>query len=320
MSSAEKAVLGFSDHKSLVVVQWNPKSGTGRRRHEILRLVRVLGEFGFRVRLFHNRALMDRYLNNPAHRNRLCCIVGCGGDGTITDLLNRYPNERLAMLPMGTENLIARYFRLPRNGRSVAELVRDGFSRKLDTCFANEHRFLLMLSVGVDADVVRDLHQGRQGNISHLAYVFPILRAFLRFSVRREVCVEGIDGEGGSYAGTHVIVTNIPAYGFGFPFAPNAVPDDGVLDVRIFRGTSFWHTVRHAVSVWLGLKSAERDVIRFATRALSLKESRMGTESKMTPVGGEPLAVQADGDPAPGLPMKIRVEPRSLELIVPRPD
>lgn len=318
MSSARTDELELSDRNSLVVVQWNPKSGTGHRRHEILRLVRVLSEFGFRVRLFHNRVTMDRYLSIPVHRSRLFCIVGCGGDGTITDLLNRYPNDRLAMLPMGTENLIARYFRIPRNGRAVAELVRDGFSRRLDTCFANEHRFLLMLSIGVDADVVRDLHEGRRGNISHLAYVLPVLRAFLKFSVRREVRVDGISGHEGCYSGTHVIITNIPAYGFGFPFAPRALPDDGELDIRIFRGRSFWHTIRHALSVWLGLKSAERDVIRLTASSLSLTEGAAGGKSVAIRADEAPMAVQADGDPAPGLPLRIRVEPRSLELIVPR--
>ncbi len=44
-------------------------------------------------------------------------------------------------------------------------------------------------------------------------------------------------------------------------------------------------------------------------------------DASETPANDAPhttIAVQADGDPAPGLPLSIRVIPRSLELIVPK--
>lgn len=303
-----------------IVVQWNPRSGTGGRRSEIIALVRRLRQHGFRVRLFHHRERMDQYVACLPVSRKLNCIIGCGGDGTIADLLNRHPHARIGMLPVGTENLLARYFRMPRTGEAVADLVRDGYVSNIDTCFAGSHRFLLMLSIGVDADVVRLIHRNRTGNIHRLSYLWPTLLAFLGFRKDRRATVR-INNDT-TATGTHVIVTNIPAYGFGFPFAPDAKPNDGLLDVRVFDGRSLWHTVLHAIRVWFGLSSAEREVKRFSVSELTILDASVTPADgahQQTPVAiHSTMAVQADGDPAPELPLSIRVIPRSLELIVPK--
>ena len=45
----------------------------------------------------------------------------------------------------------------------------------MDADRANGKLFLLMLSCGIDVDVVRRLHEGRQGNCSHPVYAMPII-------------------------------------------------------------------------------------------------------------------------------------------------
>lgn len=300
-----------SDCRSVVVIQWNRKSGSGRGRGELIVLSRRLRDFGFVVRMFSNRAKLDRYVRErfdgsdsrePSGRT-LKCLVAAGGDGTVADVANRHPGIPIAVLPLGTENLLARFLGMTRSGSQVADAIRSGQTQWLDTARANDQRFLLMLSSGLDAEVVDAIHSARTGTIRRISYVIPVLKAFFRSRPRTYRAVSA-DGRH-SVSGSHLIVTNIPRYGFGLPFAPNAHGDDGLLDVRAFQGTTRFSIFWHAVKLKLGLPLTGNEVQRFTA-----------TELTMSCEDGPGLS-QFDGDPGPELPLQIRIEPHSLCVIVP---
>ncbi len=289
----------------LVVIQRNPNSGSGRGRGELLIVSRELRKRGYCVRMFSDRKRLDLYvLQIPASRS-LKCIVGAGGDGTVTDLANRHPGVPVAILPLGTENLLACYLKLPCCGRSLAEIIDRGRVRCFDSAQANGLRFLLMLSVGIDAEIVKAIHRTRTGNIYRHGYLWPTLKAF--FQSRPAVYVASSADGSTVISGSHVIVTNVPRYGFGLPFAVNAEPDDGLLDVRAFHGKSRWDIFCHAVKLRLGLPLKADEVSRFTASSVTIHAA--------DPTRSMPS--QCDGDPGPSLPIQISVEPRSLILITP---
>ena len=76
----------------------------------------------------------------------------------------------LAILPLGTENLLAKYLQIPPDPERVADLICAGRTVPLDAGRANGRIFLLMVGCGFDAEVVRRLHAAREGHISHLDY------------------------------------------------------------------------------------------------------------------------------------------------------
>ena len=171
-------------------------------------LIRELQSAGFVVRMFRSRRSMDTSLAIPEKKCQLRCIVAAGGDGTVTDVANRHPGCPVAVLPLGTENLLAQYLNMPRCGRTLAKIIVTGRIRKLDSATANDRRFLLMLSAGVDGNIVHAVHAARVGTIRRIGYVVPTLRAFFSSSPKR-IRASTPDGKN-SAIGTHVIVTNIP--------------------------------------------------------------------------------------------------------------
>jgi diacylglycerol kinase (ATP) len=212
----------------------------------------------------------------------------------------------LAVFPMGTENLVAKYLGVPRDGQAIARTIVDAHSLVLDAARANGRSFLLMLSAGVDAEVVRRMHAIRKGNIHKLQYAWPVVSSLIGTATHR-ILATSADGQYEA-EGSHVIVTNIPAYGFGFQFSPDAQPDDGLLDVRVFRPDSRISVMSHVVTMRVLPQLAERDVIRFRCSELLLS----------TPESGATIPAQADGDPFPALPLNIAVQPKRLHLLVPR--
>jgi diacylglycerol kinase (ATP) len=294
--------------RSLVVIQRNPKSGSGRGRGELILLIRELKTHGLKVRMFPDRAVMDDYLRGLSAPASLRCIVAAGGDGTVADLVNRHPGVPIAILPLGTENLLARYLGIRRCGRSLARMILQANTRVLDSAIANGRRFLLMMSVGVDADIVDSLHRCRTGNIRRMSYVVPSLRAFLTSQPRvfRAVSADGTC----ELRGSHIIVSNAPVYGFALPFCPGAAPDDGLLDVRSFTGKTRWQILWHAVKLKTGFPVHDGEVQRICVSSITLEVADQAST-------GQSGVTQCDGDPGPALPVRIEIDPRSLTVIVP---
>lgn len=294
----------ISCNNRLVVIQRNPRSGSGAGRQELLILIRQLRTAGYHVRMFRSRQMLDRYLAVSENAEKLRCIVSAGGDGTVADVANRHPGCPIAILPLGTENLLARYLDLPRCGRSLAAVIHSGKIRRFDSATANGRRFLLMLSTGVDGDIVQAVHQARKGTIRRIGYVMPTLRAFFSSSPEliRAATPDGVH----TATGTHIIVTNIPRYGFALKFAPEAIPDDGLLNVRVYhgatRGQIFWHAIR----LKLGLPIRASEVTKFTATEVTLEAVN---DSRIP-------GLQADGDPCSALPVRAIVEPASLCLLV----
>lgn len=287
----------------LVVIQRNPHSGSGRGRGELRILTRELRRAGICVRMFSDREKLDAYVAQVPPSRQLKCIVAAGGDGTVANLVNRHPGVPLAILPLGTENLLACYLGLRRCGRTLAKTIQRGQVRVLDSATANGLRFLLMLSVGVDAEIVESVHSARKGNIRRLGYVWPSLKAFFR-SQPKNYIASATDGSA-EISGSHVIITNVPRYGFGLPFAPGSLPDDNLLDVRAFHGKTRWQIFWHAIKLKLGLPLRKDEISRFCTPSVSIRCE----DSEIC------AASQCDGDPGPSLPILIQIEHQSLTLI-----
>lgn len=294
----------------LVVIQRNPISGSGRGRIELVRLWKTLRNAGCRVRMFSSRSRLDDWVRQLPADSGLRCLVAAGGDGTAADVINRHPGIPVALLPLGTENLLARFCGLSRSGRRLAEVILRNHVASLDSAVASGRSFLLMASAGPDAAVVQQLHRSRSGPINRATYLLPLLRSLLlRRPLEYRVTADSLTTP---CHGTHVLVTNIPRYGFGLAFSPEAVADDGLLDVRVYTGRSRRGMLLHVVCLKLGWRIQEHLVRRFRAREVSIEVS-----PAERPQTGAVEICQCDGDPGPPLPVTIRVRPGSICLMVP---
>lgn len=284
-----------------VVIQRNPRAGRNRTGRHLRNLIDGLRRRGFRLRLFRRRERLTQWMSDPDRQQRLWCLVGAGGDGTICDLATRFPGTRLAVLPLGTENLLAKFLRIRRDGERLAQLIAAGRTRTLDLGRIGERRFVIMAGVGRDAEVVRRVHANRRGNITHGNYVWPILATVFGFTPP-ELRVRCDDGA--ELRGRQLILTNQPAFALGLQFAPEADGGDGLLDLRLFSSGGVRHTLRYLWAAWCGTVDRLPDVVR--------RQGRRFTIEAATPV-----PVQVDGDPCGTTPVEVSVVPHALQIITP---
>jgi diacylglycerol kinase (ATP) len=284
-----------------VAIQRNPTSGSGRQVRPLLDLVRRLRELGLRPRLYSDRGELDRAVVNPQHRETLRAIVAAGGDGTLLDLVNRHPEVPIAVLPLGTENLVARYLKVPRCGRAVAEMIAQGRTESFDAGQLGERRFLIMASAGFDAAVLHRTHAARRGSISRLSYVPSIFRELAGYPY--STLHVHVDDQPPVH-GHLIVVGNMARYAMNFPMTPMADVHDGELDVRIFRGAGFCSLLRHLAAMLFEPAGVHPEILHLRGRRIRIESD-------------EPVPVQIDGDPARMTPVEIEVAPASALLFVP---
>ncbi len=285
-----------------VAIQRNPTSGKGNRASLIKDLIRHLKQNGIRARLYSNRERMQEQLQQKFLEEQPLCVVAAGGDGTVQEMVNRYPEQKIAILPLGTENLMARHLGIPKSGQFVADMISKGTTRAIDLCQMNDRKFLLMASIGFDAAVVLDLSRFRKGNISYLSYLKPIWKTLWSYSYEPIHITTTERAE--ELTAYHAIVVNIPAYGLNLNFAPEAQDHDGLLDLILFEKKGLWNMLKYVFRIMRGTHLSSEGV-----QTLQTKEMRIQSAS--------PVPIQTDGDATGTTPTNIKIIPSAAQFIVP---
>jgi diacylglycerol kinase family enzyme len=277
-----------------VPILFNPLAGGGRARAAAHRIDALLRGAGYETGLASTRAGAGDEgpsAGDPEGLARLQsarALVVVGGDGAVRGAADAAIRGRAPLyhVPLGTVNLFAREFAMTGRPDQLLRALEHRRVRWVDAALANGRRFLLMASIGFDAQVVHDLAQRRGASISRLSYIRPLLRQLRRFRPPKlAVTVEGrpLDHEA---TGT-VVVANCKRYMWGLNPAAQAVMTDGKLDVVFLpmRG-------RADLLGWMGRCALGRQLA--APRAVSC----LGSTVRVDCDG--PERVQLDGDPAPG--------------------
>lgn len=308
---------GPTERGGWVGVAANPASGRGKGRQAVERLSRALERSGIETRvswtLDERASLVER-----AGADRACrCLVAAGGDGTVAALVNERPGVPITVLPAGTENLFARYFRIGRSPEALARTIASGRVRPLDLGLASGRRFALMAGLGFDADVVSRHHLARVGGTGRMrptsrsAYVEPVLRSSLTYRFP-PITIEVQDGDRAeTLVGATAFVFNLPCYALGLPMAPAARGDDGLLDLVVFRNPGPFQALHYLWLVLRGIHLKRPDVIHRRVRKVAIGSN----EAVPVQLDGDPGGVAHPGEP----PWTFEVLPRAINVLAPEP-
>lgn len=288
----------------VILVAYNPTAGKGDRQAKIDALVQQLRGASFTVELCSEPQRLQELATTLFAKGSLRGVIAAGGDGTVAMAVNALPHGiPLALFPLGTENLLARYVGHTCNSEFMATLFREGRSVALDAASANGRIFCLMAGCGFDAEVVRLTHAVRSSGFTRWSYLKPILMAIRAYSRAEMLVTVEHNGRSESLACRWAFISNIPRYAAGLRFNPQANAQDGLLDVCLFQHCTVLAGLRYFAGVWLGWHTRWSDVTLRQATAIRIESSAM-------------LPYQLDGDPGGELPLEIRCLPERLNLIV----
>ena len=288
------------------VVIHNPAAGAAlRKRRGFERAMNLLREAGWvvDVRLTETAGHAER-IAREAVDGGADIVVAAGGDGTVNEVIQALAHTPVALgvLPIGTVNVWSKEAGFSNEVVAAADQLRTGHAVTLDLGKAADRYFLLMAGIGLDAEVTASLRGAarRKQKLRILPYVLRTAQVIPRY---RGASIEiELDGRTSSHDALMVLASNTRLYaGLGAP-NPGAVANDGMLDIRVFRGRGPAQSIRHVVRFLLQANGDFKDTIR---------------ARQVTVRADPPLAVQVDGEHIGSTPIEISVQPAALRAVVP---
>src|SRR5207249_5276924 len=257
----------------LVIV--NPASADGATRENWPKISSDLRtHFGPLSVAFTDAIGHGRKLANEAGKLGTKLIIACGGDGTISEVVNGIleSNEQaeLGILPGGTGSDFRRTLNLPTNIAEAARALRDGRTRVIDAgrvTFVNESGeretrfFINVASLGMSTEVLSRTARGEAKKwipgfaprklSSKLSYAAATVQTTLSSSAI-EVLVQVDDEPERRLRVAEFCVANARYYGGAMKIAPDAKLDDGYFDVVTIGDASAFRILTNAPRLYFG--------------------------------------------------------------------
>lgn len=281
----------------------NPVAGGGRGKSTAEALSRALADTVASVALSLTTCRGDA--EKMAQASEADCLVAVGGDGTVNEVVNGMAGgpAMLGILPVGTANVVGRELRLPFDPEGAALLIAAGHTRAMDVGLHAGRRFMLGAGAGLDAAVVAEVAAQRGHKSSLMKWVLPAAKTVLRyrFPLIRVTVDDRVISESAQYA----IVGNCRYSAGAFPATPNAVVDDGLLDVCLFHGLSIPRILALLGRVWRPGFINGPGITYVQGSSITLEPLE------------HPVLLQVDGDPAGELPAEFSLLPRAINVVTP---
>jgi diacylglycerol kinase (ATP) len=300
---ARPTALPPSAPRRRILIIANPAAGRLRRSERRLReIVAAIERRGYAVVVRRSLDIGDAERLAREAEPEFDVIVAAGGDGTVNAVANGIgENSRaIAVLPLGSANVLAREIGLPRRSEALAALLAEAQARPVWPGRIGDRLFLMMAGIGFDAEVVAAVDPGLKRRIGRLAFLWAILQRL----ARHRPAELSVRADGREYRAAALIAAKGRFYAGPFVIAPSGDIAEPTLDLVLFRDGGRIAAMRYLVALLLGHTPRLKSATCLKIRSASIRAA-------------EPAPVHADGEIVGELPVEIGVAARPLLLIRP---
>jgi YegS/Rv2252/BmrU family lipid kinase len=230
-------------------------------------------------------------------------VVAVGGDGMVASLAGTVVEAGgvLGIVPSGRGNDFARQLGIGGTHDEVAATLMKVEPRPVDVIEVDGRVVVGSVYAGVDSlasEIVDRAHRLPRS----LQYPYAAVRSIVEFRPSAYDVV--VDGEAHRFEAYTVVVANSGYYGSGMHIAPDAVLDDGVLDVVVVRAASKLALIRSMPKLYDGTHVELEEVVVLRGREVSVSAS-------------SPVLAYGDGEQLGPLPVHASVRPKALQVLAP---
>jgi YegS/Rv2252/BmrU family lipid kinase len=294
----------------------NPAAGGNKAGRVAPEVERRLRDYGLTVRRVDTRDLDHAHaLASEAARagETVVALSGDGMIGVIADALRAVPGAVLGVLPGGRGNDLARVLGISDDPLAACATIAHGVPRALDLGEVSAappkspgQAFVGIASVGFDS-VANRIANEAPPRLGGLVYAYGALRALLSWRPARFEIELDPPGERHTFIGYSIAAANSKAYGGGMRLAPDALLDDGLLDVVAIEHVGKLRFLANLAKVFKGTHVQLPTVHVFRAAEVAVSADRAFT-------------VYADGDPIGELPVRVRAVPSAVAVLAPASD
>lgn len=251
-------------------------------------------------------------------------VIAIGGDGTISEAVNGFFDERGPVAPdavfgfvtSGTGGDFRKSFGIEAGTAAAIERLQKAPVRAMDvgklSCLTTQglpavRYFTNIASFGLSGVIVESVNRSRVAKLlgGKFAFAFHSLKAALTYS-DHAVRIHTDDGLDEIARIATVAIANGQYFGGGMRVAPDAATDDGVFDVVIMGGSPKHKALSDMKLLYTGEHVNLPNVRVIRTRKL--------VAAPVAETRGRPVYIEADGENVGKLPATFEVLPRALNL------
>jgi len=235
--------------------------------------------------------------------NKFDILVAVGGDGTVNEIvqaLKFYP-VKLAILPIGSGNGLARHLRIPRQLTRAIQIINNQKFRLIDVMDLNGKLFTNIAGIGFDAHIGKKFQESKKRGF--ITYTKLVLTEFFKFNpIAYNLQVDGILLNEKAFL---ISFANTSQYGNNAFIAPDATIDDGQLDVIIIKKFPKIIALGFVYKLFSKSISNSKYIQTFKAKNIELKNP----DKLLAHIDGEPSEITND--------IKISVNNKSLQILCP---
>ncbi|MGQ9619902.1 MAG: diacylglycerol/lipid kinase family protein [Bacteroidales bacterium] len=244
-------------------------------------------------------------------------IITVGGDGTLNEVLNGAytqnicrPDEIcLGFIPVGTGNDWGRMFGIPLVYEGAVEVIKNGKTMLHDVGVVNYHLgeekhtryFINIAGVGFEAMVVKKSNrQKEKGKSNKAIYLYNLLSSLISYkNIEATITIEGKTVTNRIFS---INVGNGRYCGGGMRQTPDALPDDGFLDITVIREIGRLEIIKNLKILYDGTILSHPKVDGYRTKNLKVESETL-------------LFIEADGESLGHTPAEFSIIPSGINII-----
>lgn len=300
----------------------NPVAGSGRGLIDFPQISRLLRNDDIRndavfTEHKHHATELTVTAANQGYRK----IIVIGGDGTLNEVVNGLfiqkavePREMLlAVIAVGTGNDWVRTFGIPQHYSEAIRAIREerSFLQDVGTVTYTESHYTQtrymanVAGLGFDAHVISTFnHLKMKGYKGGWMYLYSILKSYFRY--KSSGTRIWVDGKVVFNDLMLSLAIGICKYnGGGVQQLPNALADDGLLDLTIIRPIHWWHIVFRLKKLFNGDIYQIGHVIHAQGRNVKIEAAPF-------------IQLETDGELMGGTPVEVNIRQRAIRVVVTR--
>ncbi|MGQ9570246.1 MAG: diacylglycerol/lipid kinase family protein [Thermodesulfovibrionales bacterium] len=291
---------------SYIIIIFNP-TAKGASERKISKASDFLKSKGYRVKILitKNKGHAE-ILAKDAIKDNPSLIIAGGGDGTFNEVVNGIAGSKIpmAILPMGTTNVLAKELGLPESVKGAMKVAIRGTPKTVSIgkisithqSLIISRYFLLMAGIGFDGEAVFRIKETFKKISGKGAYIISGFETLSTYNPEELI----IEFNGERRNGYSAIISKVAKYGGNFKITPDASLTDPSFYVCLFKGKRRIDILKYVIGIIAGRH------LRFADVEY-LKASRVRVKGD--------AHIQIDGDYFGKGNADIEIVPDALRLV-----
>jgi YegS/Rv2252/BmrU family lipid kinase len=300
----------------LVIV--NPNAGKGKGKKDWIRIAGLFAKNDISiVPVFTERKGHAIELARDGITSGFRKVISVGGDGTMNEVVNGIftqdqcqPGEiTVGMIPVGTGNDWGRMFSIPLVYEGSVKVIKECKTMLHDVGLVtfyyggtSEKRYFINIAgLGFEAAVVKRTNiQKDKGRANKAIYFINLLMSLISYrNTKAEIIIDGIKSTCDVFS---VNVGNGRYCGGGMRQTPEALPDDGLLDITVIKSMGRIEIIRNLQILYDGTILSHPKVDGYRSNNLKVTSESL-------------LYAEADGETLGHTPVEFSVIPLGVKIV-----